>query len=101
MNLSDKYLVAFILTWLCQTGWFWYRKQYEFASLWLIIFAAVGSLELLSWIRNGRTMTQLMEAYIQQHPVEGLSVLGFMLLNWLLLLIHLGISPMLRRFYKG
>ena len=97
MGISDKFLVAFIVSWIAQAGWFWYRKQYEFACLWLVIAAAVGGLELLSWVRNGHTMTQLMEAYIKQNPVEGFWMLGLMLINWLFLLIHLGIKAVIRR----
>lgn len=91
MNLSDKFLVAFIVGWLTLAGIFWYKRMYDMSILWLLIAANVAGLEATSYVHTGMTVTNNFKALVQRDPGTGHMLLVGMQSVWLCLLIHLGI----------
>lgn len=92
MSLSDKFLVAFILSWLSTTGIFWYKGMYGMALLWAEIFALVLAMEALCYVYVGHTVTQIFRELIRQDPGTGWGLVFLMSTSWALLMLHFGIG---------
>ena len=89
MNLSDKYLVAFIIMWNILAGAFWWKHMYGFALLWLGIEAQVALFEAMSYVYIHYTVTQTFGHVLKADPWSAVWLAAGMQLAWSLLLIHL------------
>mgnify|MGYP007100119591 CR=1 FL=1 len=66
-------------------------KQYFLALAFLIFGIVFGLVEFCAHYYTGRTVSQQMWDLIKVHNWKGYTIIGFMLLGWICLLLHLGL----------
>ena len=66
-------------------------KQYFLALAFVIFGLVFGFVEYLADYYTGSTVSQHLWALIKEHSYKGYTIIGFMLLGWICLLLHLGL----------
>ena len=82
MSVSDRWLVAFFVSWNLQAAWFWIVGLWEMAVLWLVIEATVGSAELWSKLASGLTLTQKFRRRFKSQRGYGFAMLLALAASW-------------------
>lgn len=89
MSLSDKFLVAFLVTWNLMVVAFFMVGLPVWGVVWIVIEIVVVIGEVVAYLKHGRTMTQRFGDWAKQNTKKAIAIITAMVLAWGFLIVHL------------